>query len=230
MATFTMTLREALDLSPDVGLGVYPIFDESYRHTLNEKIVNHFWNREIGQETVDMFRFALRRKMNEIMPFYNQFYKSQLISIDPLLTFSTTAHSVTDGSSLNESTTDSSGGNTSVSAAKSRAVSSETPQTRLAGDGDYATAAQDSVSESTATGTATEVVKGRQAGTQGGTADTQSHGFSQAQSTLLLQYRETFINVDMMVITELEGLFMLVWDNGDSFTPISSFYPFGGKL
>ena len=36
-------------------------------------------------------------------------------------------------------------------------------------------------------------------------------GNNQSQSELLLKYRETFINIDMMIINELEELFLQVW-------------------
>lgn len=53
----------------------YPIWSEGYRETLNKKILSHFFMREIGYETVAMWRFALNRKLNEIMPYYNDLYK-----------------------------------------------------------------------------------------------------------------------------------------------------------
>lgn len=36
-------------------------------------------------------------------------------------------------------------------------------------------------------------------------------GNNQSQSDLLLKYRETFINIDMMIINELEELFLQIW-------------------
>ena len=57
---------------------------EDYRQVLNNKIINHFYLREIGAETPDRFNFYLGRKMQEIMPYYNQMYKSELLEFDPL--------------------------------------------------------------------------------------------------------------------------------------------------
>lgn len=62
----------------------YPIFDESYRHTLNDKIIRHFYFREIGQETFNMFTWYMRTHMHEIMPYYNQLYESTLLELDPM--------------------------------------------------------------------------------------------------------------------------------------------------
>lgn len=53
----------------------YPIFQEEYRRILERKIVEHYYTREIGHETVGRWQLALRAKMREIMPFYNEMYK-----------------------------------------------------------------------------------------------------------------------------------------------------------
>lgn len=61
----------------------YPIFDEKYREHLESLICLHFYRREIGFETVGLFKLYLERKMREIMPFYNQLYKSELLEFNP---------------------------------------------------------------------------------------------------------------------------------------------------
>lgn len=62
----------------------FPIFDESYRTVLETKILRHYYTREIGLETVGLWKLKLNTKLNEIMPFYNQLYKSELIEFNPL--------------------------------------------------------------------------------------------------------------------------------------------------
>ena len=57
-----------------LGLSEYPIFDEDYRSALNDKIIDHFYFREIGFETAAQFQWYMRRTMNEIMPKYNMLY------------------------------------------------------------------------------------------------------------------------------------------------------------
>ena len=46
----------------------YEIFDEEYKPVLEHKILRHFYTREIGQETVGLFKLQLSQKMNDIMP------------------------------------------------------------------------------------------------------------------------------------------------------------------
>lgn len=62
----------------------YPIFDTLYKPRLECKILKHFYTREIGAETVGLWKLFLNRKMNEIMPYYNQRYNSELITFNPL--------------------------------------------------------------------------------------------------------------------------------------------------
>lgn len=61
----------------------YPIFDNAYKEHLESLICLHFYRREIGFETVGLFKLYLEQKMREIMPFYNQLYKSQLLDFNP---------------------------------------------------------------------------------------------------------------------------------------------------
>lgn len=84
MGDYTVSLRYLIERGYPLALDKYPIWDEEYRPVLNNKIIEHFYFREIGQETPDRFNFFLRRKMNEIMPYYNKLYESEMIEFDPL--------------------------------------------------------------------------------------------------------------------------------------------------
>lgn len=61
----------------------FPIFDEEYRLPLEIKILRHYYTREIGEETLGLWKLRLETRMNEIMPYYNQLYKSQLLDFNP---------------------------------------------------------------------------------------------------------------------------------------------------
>lgn len=218
MPTFTIELFRAMELTDDIGLNVYPIFDEDYRQGLNKKITDHYYNREIGMETIGMFTFALKRRMNEIMPFYNQLYKSEQLIVDPLRTIDintlTTGETATTGNATGH--TDSESGTESGS----RAVQSNTPQVMLRGDADYATSAADTNSKSKATGTGTET--SNSASNENTSADAHVTGYQGIPGDLLNSFRRSFLNIDMLIIEDLSDLFMGVWSNGDNFTP----YPY----
>ena len=77
MAHYTITIQKLMKNNFNFGLNNYPIFDETYRQTLNNNILNHFYMNEIGLETPELFKFYLNQTMNEIMPKYNALYKAQ---------------------------------------------------------------------------------------------------------------------------------------------------------
>jgi hypothetical protein len=217
-----MVFKDVLEVDPTIKtqiLAQYQIFDENHRDVLNEKIINHFFNQEIGQETISMFRLALARKLNEIMPLYNEHYRISAIEFDQLETVRI------NNANTSTATTTSTGGSTtaSTSGAKSRAVAQELPQTMLSGTGDYATSAQDNISDATGNGTTTENATQN----QGGSADNTTSGFQGNAALMLLQQRQALVNVDMMIIDELQTLFMLVWSNGDEFTQKRGGYFYG---
>ena len=82
MSKYTTTIKVLKDNNFNFGLDSYPIFDENYRETLNNNILNHYLMNEIGFETAELFKFYLNQKMNEIMPYYNELYKVQKKLID----------------------------------------------------------------------------------------------------------------------------------------------------
>ena len=77
MAKYTITIKSLLDNNFDFKMDTYPIFDENYRETLNQNILYHYYENEIGFETAPLFRFYLNQKLSEIMPYYNELYKVQ---------------------------------------------------------------------------------------------------------------------------------------------------------
>ena len=90
MSQYTTELRYLIQQNYDFGLKDYPIFDESYRDVLNKKIMDEYFFREIGTETPGRFRHHLNHTMAMIMPYYNQLYESQMLVIDPLLSYKDT--------------------------------------------------------------------------------------------------------------------------------------------
>ena len=82
MAKYTITIKTLIDNNFDFKMDSYPIFDENYRKTLNQNILYHYYENEIGFETASLFRFYLNQKLNEIMPYYNELYKVQKKLID----------------------------------------------------------------------------------------------------------------------------------------------------
>ena len=181
----------------------YPIFDETYRGVIETKILKHYYTREIGLETVGLWLHKLDVKMNEIMPYYNQLYKSCLLEFNPFYNtdFTTKRDIKTNekGNSKDETNTNT----------KQWELYSDTPQgsvknlenetyltnaTKNTGDGNTLNKGETNVDN---VQDYLETVKGKVGG--------------ENYSSLLEQYRKTFLNIDMMIIDDLSDLFMNIW-------------------
>ena len=83
-------------------------FDEDYRSVLCAKILKHYYTREIGMETAGLWMLWMNRRMEEIMPYYNQLYRSAQLEFNPL-------HDVDywrEGNRKNDGTSETSGSST----------------------------------------------------------------------------------------------------------------------
>ena len=88
MSKYTTELRYIIESGHKLNALIsYPIFDANYRPVLNQYILNHFWMREIGFETVGEFDLYLGNTLNEIMPYYNGMFKMAMSEIDPLTNY-----------------------------------------------------------------------------------------------------------------------------------------------
>lgn len=64
--------------------GKAPFFDESYRSILCQKILKHYYLREICCETVGIWKLWMNERLETIMPYYNQLYESAKIEFNPM--------------------------------------------------------------------------------------------------------------------------------------------------
>ena len=201
----------------------FPIFDEAYRLPLEIKILKHYYTREIGQETTGLWRLKLDTKMNEIMPYYNQLYKSTLIEYNPLydmdLTREFEGNKVTDGNTETKENTSRNSNNTTKNTSKNLNSYSDTPQGSLVNvDNDtYLTSATKDQYNGTVTNDASENINGTVSGTQkiNDTNKYIEHIFGSNggpnYSAKILEFRKTFLNIDMQVIDDLKSLFFMLW-------------------
>lgn len=234
MATFTMYLKRAIELKPDnvsrdsfLGLDLYPIHDELHRPVLNDLIVNHYYNQEIGMETIQLFQFAMMRRMMEVMPFYNQMYKSVALTYNPLITVDLVSDTTGTATNTNGSTSNVTGTSGTVSGttseSTSRGISSEFPQNMLSGSGDYADSGTDSTAggkvDATGTENSVSASVNSDTGRNDNSGQSRTLGMSGNQADLVMAQRATFMNIDMLIIANLDDCFMGVWSNGDELLP-----------
>ena len=156
------------------------------KEKLADKIINHFYMREIGLETPALFKLKLKAMMNEIMEEYLPVIYSTAIEYDPLINVN-----YSETYMGNDSTTGS-----------GLSVSSDTPQGQISKEailaGTYASST--GANESTATGSQsyTKHVEG-------------NSGVSATAQRMIMQYRENIRTTTKDIIEKLEPLFMGIY-------------------
>ena len=235
MGNFTIPLWEAIEQTGGhivredgmmipretlIGIEHYPIFDERHRDTLNSHIVSRYYNMEIAHSTVQEFRMRLQAELALNMPTFNKMYEANLLEFDPLTTMR--VENEREDTSTQDATTE---GKSDVSGGSknwARNVSSDTPQTRLYGDADYASGAVDANSGGESE---TQSREESQAETNiENKGKSLSTGYTTSPAALVRQRQELLLNVDRMVVESLQGLFFGLWNNYDSYSEGSYVY------
>lgn len=190
-----------------VGLADYPIFEETHRKVLNDKIIRHYYTREIGAETVARWRMFVRDAMHLIMPYYNQLYESELLALgmEPLgdRNLKHIEHAWGNAENMAD--------NTTTGSTSSQNVFQDTPQNEMIPSQiknlQYATNVTLDEDAATSTGKSTSN------GSYDNMVQRDETGYSRPQSELLKLYRETFLNIDNDVVhdRELAQCFMTIW-------------------
>lgn len=62
----------------------YPIWSENHRVTLEKKILLRYFNKEIGLETVGLWKLYMEERLNDIMPYYVDLYETTTREFDYL--------------------------------------------------------------------------------------------------------------------------------------------------
>lgn len=208
-----------------------PLFDENYRLPLEKKILKHYYTREIGYETFGLWKLHLNNKMREIMPYYNKLYNSELLTFDPMTDVDYyTNHSGQfngatndDGSSTSNTTSSSSGSSTDDQTNKLVSRTSDTPQGTVSDleNNTYLTNAtindetrdDDSTYQNSSTNSNRSTAVNER--TINNTDSYLDHVFGKrgtgTYSEYLQKYRDTFLNIDMLIINDLKDLFLNLW-------------------
>lgn len=210
---FSPRLKEVLEYGYDIGLKDYPIYDEAFRPVLNQSIVDHFYLREIGAETVEIFVFYLNRTMRENMQWLNPvFAKLADPTYDPFENIDTTTDYKQTGSSDNSTT--SSTRELSKANGNRQTINSNSPQINISAHDpmDYANngiwekngSDGDTTNNNTSKGTETSLADyvGHTHGQQG-----------QLKFDVLRQWMDEYVNPLNEVFDTLEPCFMQLWND-----------------
>lgn len=211
----------------------FPIFDENYRQILCRKILKHYYTREIAHETVGRWKLALNAKLNEIMPYYNQLYKSELLEFNPFydvdLTRSREGSGTSNKTSNNIETNSGTSKNVSSGSGTSNTDTlnrfSDTPQNSMDTQGIADSVPLTTVTkvneDNTTTNESTDTLTRNDNKTGSGTENinntdkyietVKGKQGTENYSSLLKKFRETFLNIDMMIIEDCSDCFFTLW-------------------
>lgn len=226
----TVELGELIENGFELFNFEYPSYYKgAEKLAFEQKIIDHYYFRQIGQETPQRFRHYLKCKLCEIMPYYIQRYESVALmaagiksgEIKPLENYSMIEEG-TNSESANAKRTGS--GTTSMTGSGEVANTkggtqkfSDTPQNNLANLDNYLTNAtvnnENEHSQSSETKNGTQSETNTEESTGNGSHTLTRHGNIgvTTYAQMLEGYRQTFINVDMEIIEELNCLFLGVY-------------------
>lgn len=181
------------DPGDDLWLTTIPVFDPAYRPIILSHILDRYRSRRLAYGTPGEWRLAFRRWCNLHIPYYNRYYQSTAIVL-PLDTMDITdTGGETEGISATGSQTD-----------HTLDMGSDFPQSAISGSAEYASTATD---RRTATNTADDSNRDK-------TDQHHKTGRDQSVMQLVREQRDLIINVDEMVLTAMDELFLSVFDGG----------------
>ena len=219
----------------------YPsYYKDEAKTAFEQKVIDHYLFHQIGVETIARFKHNFKTRIREIMPYYIQMYKSVEImdgiddpfgNVDMTETFEQTSTGTSSGTSSNTENGTSSSNETANKTDNKTATEdtehrfSNTPQGEISNIDSYLTEAskdnKDQTEKITSNGTVT--TENESAITSTGSSESENSGTvkhtltrkgNQGVNTYahdMIEYRQSFINVDMMIIGALRDLFLLVY-------------------
>lgn len=220
IAKYTITIKTLIDNNFDFQLNEYPIFDENYRNTLNQNILYHYYENEIGFETAPLFRFYLKQKLNEIMPYYNELYKVQkkLIDENLLLNNVNITENLQATNTNNTSTSASSQSNSSNSGtSNNKNLFLDTPQgdeyKGTINDTNYATNVtfDNNTTSNTIQDTSSNSGTANVSGTNAYIKTIIGNNGGKFNLDILNDLKNNLMKIDLMIINELNELFMQIF-------------------
>lgn len=205
----TLELRDLVEKGVDLWDFDYPSYYKGEeKKAFEQKVIDHYFLRQIGQETVGRFLHVFRTRVREIMPKYIDLYKTKEImdaiedpfgNVDVTETFEQETTGTATGT----------GSNTSKVEDDRERRFSNTPQGSISNLDSYMTEATvednsvnssgSSNSQSTSSGTVKHTFTKK--GNQG--VNTYAHD--------MIEFRQSIIDVDMMVIEDLNCCFLGVY-------------------
>lgn len=217
----TIELRDIVENGTDPFDFEYPSYYQGeQKKAFEKKVIDHYYFRQIGQETVGRFLHCFRTRVNEIMPRYLELYRTVEIMHgieDPFgnVDVTETSETVTVGRS---NSSQSSTGHSSDTVNKSENLEhkfASTPQgtidnvdrfiTEATKDNTVANGSNVSDSEGSSTSEGSNEDRTTHTHTKKGNQGVNTYAHD------MIEFRQSIIDVDMMIINDLNDLFLGVY-------------------
>lgn len=219
----------------------YPSYYAGEEKTaFEQKVIDHYLFHQIGCETIGRFKHNFKTRIREIMPYYIQLYKSVEImdaiedpfgNVDVIEYFEETTTGTTSGQYSGNTF---GSGSTTETATRTDSKTgdensehrfSNTPQGSISNIDSYLTEASKDSKDLTESvnSSGTNTVENDNTADTSGTSSSENSGTvthtltrkgNQGVNTYahdMIEFRQSFINVDKMIIDELRDLFLLVY-------------------
>lgn len=212
MAKYTITIKTLIDNNFDFKMTSYPIFDEEYRETLNNNILFHYYENEIGFETAPLFRFYLNQKLNEIMPYYNELYNAQKLLLNQGNLFKNVDLEET-FNRVNDTTTNTTSNSTNSGISNNKNLYQDTPQGKITlndiDNQEWATNVTFDKNETN--NTINDNTNGTANNTENYVKKIIGNNGNKYNIEILKEIKNNLMNIDLMIINELNDLFMQIF-------------------
>lgn len=209
----TVELRRLVEQGVKVWDFEYPSYYKGEaKAAFEQKVLDHFWFRQIGQETTGRFLHMFRSRIREIMPYYIQRYESEALlknAGDPLESYNLTEEYKEDTSGTSKLQTGSEG--LAETTTNNERRFSNTPKGGISDLDRYLTeATKDGGKVTTQTEDDTSST-GETSGEKSYKLTRRGNIGVQPLGQEINVYRSALINVDMEIIAELEDLFLMIY-------------------
>lgn len=215
--TQAMSTYPLYETDPDLVRTYGTAYKVPTREELNNKILNFYRFREIGQETVGRWLFELETALNEIMPKYNQLFYSADQDFNPI--YNVDYKKTIMGSQNANSNTTSTGSDSSTNEEYTKNVNAKTPQDLLnisntgIDNVNYADDASWGKASGSTSGTNTTTGNSSSNGSTSSIETTKGNFGVVSAQDLIIKYRETILNIEQLIINDprVAELFMLIY-------------------
>lgn len=90
MAQVTVELRNLLKSDFQLFDFEYTFDDQAYKKELEQRVIDWFYDYEIGQETPEMFKHKFKTRWIKMIGYYNKLYNTTLLQYNPLSNYNLT--------------------------------------------------------------------------------------------------------------------------------------------